>query len=79
MFLRLGTQKWHITLELLYWYTVKQLNLIGVTTPLFSLIITAWIPSIYFRWQHPYWVFWVFRSNEKFTFWHGTKIIEKSK
>lgn len=80
MLLRFGTQKYHITLEILYYYdNTKQLNLFGIITPLFTLIISAWKPALYFKWQYPYWVFCIHQANGKYVLWHGKEILEQSK
>ncbi len=66
MFIRIGTQKWHITLEILYWYTLgNQMTLLGITTPLFTFILAAWHPSIYLEWKHPRCGFWYRPLNSR--------------
>ncbi len=54
MLLKLGTYKWHIAVEILYYYEEpKQLNLFGITTPLFVFVISLWKPAILAKWEYP--------------------------
>ena len=56
MLLKIGTQKYHLTIAILYFYDeakTKQLNLFEfIINPFLFLVVTLWKPKLYIGWKH---------------------------